>query len=462
MISIPWLFPIFPTHSYLDSVGGARLVSEEMLQPGNSNSQGWNVRFLGGKPLLCDGLQLTFYPVQAEKNFHEKITLIELTIEKKKMRTAANIKRTPFEEENYIASAWSRPQHLPFSRGPRSLRVLGPQPKLVITNVTEAATNGKALEGTVNRILLKLQSGSEERCSEMSLVVSCFSVLITRSGSTKRLVSENESKEAENSIDMRNPRCRTPMLVKKAHLSNGELSASTDLGYDLPAGWQAAGSGQNDTHVNVTELMGGECSFVHLDFFRPAAYTQKQLLTADNSTEGDDLDDMCLCKTDFYVTVTYRQERPSTQKQKRTRRISRIRPVMTSATKENAAVETVENCAPNQMADGAEVSSDKVSLEFAGSVVWAPPIAANFVAGARKGCPSGSRHPSNRVEGAPQTSTKVDYVLTDGERFSTRCSLQLDPSMEGLQTEIISVRFEVSLVKQHASGLDSRSDTAHT
>jgi hypothetical protein len=419
-----------------------------MLQPGNSNSQGWNVRFLGGKPLLCDGLHLTFYPVQAEKASDEKVTLIELTIEKKKMRTAANIKRTPFEEENYIASAWSRPQHLPFSRGPRSLRVLGPQPELVVTNVTDAITNGKALEGTVNRILLKLHAGSEESCSEMNLAVSCFSVLITPSGPTKRLVSEEElSNEAENSIDMRNPRCRTPILVKAAQ-SNGEKFISTDLGYDLPAGWQTAGSGQKDSVENLPTLNGGACSFVHLDFFRPAAYTQKQVMSTQGNIEDDELGDVSLCKTDFYITLTYRQERPLAQKQKQKskRRISRMRPVMSSATKENAA-EASENFVLNQQVDDSvnEVLSDKVSLEFTGSIVWAPPISAKFIPGASKGCPSGSRHPSNTVNSTHRTGSNEEYVLVDGERVSTRCSLQLDPSMEGLKAEIVSVRFEVSL-----------------
>lgn len=377
------------------------------------------------------------------------MTLIELTIEKKKMRTAANIKRTPFEEENYIASAWSRPQHLPFSRGPRSLRVLGPQPELVITNVTDAMTNGKALEGTVNRILLKLQAGPEEYCSDLNLAVSCFSVLITPSGSTKRLVSKDElSKEAENSVDMRNPCCRTPILVKPAKWDGGQ-PVSTDLGYDLPARWQAAGSGQTDNAANIPSLKGGESSFVHLDFFRPAAYAQRQVISADGIIEDDDLGDLSLCKTDFYVTLTYRQKRPSAQnkKQTRTRRLTRTRPVMTSTTKENAG-EASENTFPNQQMDDVanEILSDKVSLEFMGSIVWNPPIAAKFTPGASKGYPSGSRHPSNTlIDGVPRANTSEEYVLVDGDRVSTRCSLQLDPSMEGLQMEIVSVRFEVSV-----------------
>ena len=120
--------------------------------------------------MRCDGLRLVFYPVHAEKTSAEKVTLIELTIQKRKPRTAANIKRTPFEKEKYIVSAWSRPQYLPLSRGPPSLRVLGPMLQLVVTNLTEEVTNGKAIEGTVNRLLFRLQAGPLLRYEDFDFV----------------------------------------------------------------------------------------------------------------------------------------------------------------------------------------------------------------------------------------------------------------------------------------------------
>ena len=296
------------------------------------------MRFLGGKPLLCDGLSIVFYPVQAEKSSGgaEQVTLIELTIEKKKKKTAANIKRTPFEEENYIASAWSRPPTVPFSRGPRSLRVLGPLPQLVVTNLTEPLTKGKALEGTVNRVLLKLQAGADERCSKMKLSVSCFSVLITPSGSTKRLVSEEDLvEEAENSVDMKNPRFRTPILVGTSS-NDTNRAVSTNFGYDLPAGWQVSGSGQKDAIKDLEPLREGETSFVTVDFFRPAAHTQKEGFAVEDSINDEDLGDVSTCKTDFYITLTYEQERPPTHKPKMKRRSVRKRPVMLSASKGDA------------------------------------------------------------------------------------------------------------------------------
>jgi len=397
---------------------------------------------------LCDGLNLVFYPVQAERatGSPEKVTLIELTIEKKKKRTAANIKRTPFEEENYIASAWSRPLHLSFSRGPRSLRVLGPFPLLVVSDMTDDLTKGKALEGTVNRILLRLQAGPEERCSNMKCNVSCFSVLVTPSGSTKRLVSEEElTKETENSFDMKNPKYRTPVLVSSVSASAAHSIAS-DYGYDPPKGWKISGSGQKHNGMTLPALKGGESSFMYVDFYRPAAETQKEVLFNDGSFHDDDVADFSLCKTDFYVTLTYRQERPLLQKkQNRTRRSSRRRPVMSSSSAKGDTSDNTDTLLANEKIEDGE-TSEEVSLEYTGSVVWAPPISAKFRLSARKSCPCGSRHPSNRIDYTPQAGINEECILADGQSVCTRCSLQLNPSMDGLKTEIVAVRFAVSCV----------------
>ena len=402
------------------------------------------MRFLGGKPLLCDGLHLTFYPVQAEAASSSTLTLIELTIQKKKMKTTANIKRTPFEEENYIASAWSRPQHLPFSRGPRSIRVLGPQPELVVTNMTEEATKGKALEGTVNRVLLKLQAGSEEHCTDLRISVSCFSVLITPTGTTKRLVSNEELlRGSENSLDMSISNYRTPRLVKPFNESTS--SQEEGSGYDLPVGWVLAGTGQqySDTCDN---LKLGESTCVQMDVYRPAAYSQKVLLADDGINSDENVGDVSLCKTDFYVSVEYKQERLSNEKQsqRRQRRTSRARPVMSSASRENTT-DSEDGLATKQKADPETIDAfDVVSLEWSGSILWAPPIIATFSPGAQSGYPCGSRHPSQLIDSSNTSNSRdVDFLLADGEKFSTRCSLQLDTSMDSIHTEIVAVRFEV-------------------
>jgi hypothetical protein len=435
-----------PRCAGITSAGGARLVSEEALSKGNNVSQGWSLRFLGGKSLRCDGLKVVFYPVQAERatGSLEKVTLIELTIEMKKAKTAADIKRTPYEEDNYVASAWSRPEHVPFSRGPRCLRVLGPQPELVISNLSDPVTDGKALEGTVNRILLKLQAGQNERCTDVKFSVSCFSILMTPNGSTKRLVSQEELTAAlsDCSVNMKDPIFRTPSIVMSTQESSSQTS--TDYGYDLPPGWDLAEAGQGYTGTIASSMKGGESVFLPLHFFRPATLL---------------LDDRNMCKTDFYVTVTYKQERSAAQKQKVNRRTSRQRPVMSGSIKVSGAngnpPEQNENSHEDAPVARPVESSDEVSLEYSGSIVWAHPLCATFSQGVRRNHPSGSRHPSNAVNNGVDAGLDDEFALIDGETVTLKCSLQAGTAVEGLNTEIVSVRFLVSVHVLHCSYLHS-------
>ena len=417
-----------PRSAGITAAGGARLVSEEILGPGSQRSQGWSMNFLGGKALRCDGLRLIFYPVQAERASAENVTLIELTIQKKKPRTAANIKRTPFEEENYVASAWSRPQYLPLSRGPRSLRVLGPMPHLVVTNLTDELTKGKAIEGTVNRILLRLQAGPKERCSDMKVSISCFSVLVTPSGTTKRLVAEDEiSPESENSVDMKNPSYRTPVLV-----SPTTETSDSGYGYDLPRGWALSGTGQKQPELPLPTLDCGQSSYVHLDIFRPAA-----------SLQADTSPDQCQCETDVYMTVSYRQGRPSAKSRRSSRRSirrpTRRPPGIASDDRQQSEASTSETPETGTQDD----SCDDVSLEYTGSLAWTSPLRASFTPGTRRGQASGSRHPANAVEDDPHRGSDVEFSLVDGETVTTKCSLELDATMEELQTTVADVRFQV-------------------
>jgi len=417
-----------PRSAGVTSAGGARFASEGELSNWHSNSQGWSLRYLGGKPLRCDGLKVVFYPVQAERTTGsvEKVTLIELTIEMKKPKTGVNIKRTPFEEDNYIASAWSRPEHVPFSRGPRCLRVLGPQPEMTVTNLSESVTDGKSLEGTVNRILLKLQAGPTERCTDVKFRVDCFTVLMTPSGSTKRLVApEKLSSELESSVNMKDPLFRTPIFVLPSQLS---AETSIDYGYDLPAGWELAETGQGYSGTVTSSMKGGETAFVPLNFFRPGALLQE---------------DRNICKTDFYITVSYKQERAAGHKPKINRRASRQRPVMSGSTKGKEVDAGAVEQSTSVAIDAVDESSDEVSLEFNGSMLWAQPLSATFVHGVRKMYPSGSRHPSNGVDSHASADPDDEFALIDGETVTMKCSLQADNAVEGLKTEIVAVRFEV-------------------
>jgi hypothetical protein len=417
--------------------GGARLVSEEEISAGNRVTQGWSLRCLGGKPLRCDGLKIVFFPVAAEKatGSSEAVTSIELTIQKTKPKTAANIKRTPFEEENYIASAWSRPMNLPLSRGPRTLRVLGPMPELLVKDVTEEETGGKAVEGTVNRILLRLTAGQKERCNNLKYKISCFSVLVTPGGSTRRLVSEQEvTSEPGTSADMKNPAFRTPTLVSA---SKDSKSSQTDYGYTLPDGWNIAGEGNSYAGSPCSVLQDGGSTFIQLNFFRPPPSTQNPTLLPNDENIGD----VSVCKTDFYVTISYDQQRPLAQKRSMAKRSSRRRRASAKPgdTGESSSGEP-EKKAEEQKAVEA---LDEVSLEFSGSVVWEKPLSATFNHGPRTSLPSGNLHESNTTDNlSDDRNPEAELCLSEGESSTTRCTLQTDDAIKGLKAEIYSIRFE--------------------
>jgi hypothetical protein len=407
-----------PRTSGLTSAGGARLVSEESVAKGNQNAQGWSTQFLGGKPLRCDGLRMLFYPVQAERvsDAGESVTVIEVTIEKKKAKTAANIKRTPFEEDNYVSSAWSRSSHLPLSQGPRCLRVLNPQPELSVSNLTDVVTGGKSLEGTVNRVVLRLQPGHNETCRNIQVSISLFSVLISQSGVTMRLVHPEQltdDSEVDGSVDMSDPSLRTPVLV--ASDPSGHLSAATGLGYLVPDGWGVAGSGHQHSFTYEAELKSGDASFLELNFFRPAVDLGVSAFV--DST----------CKTDYYVTVSYQQERVDPSKQKRSIRRSLRR-------RGRAKTSDAEE---NQNED--EPRDDDVSVEYAGALVWVKPFTAIFKQGTRTCFPSGSTHPANLVGLSSTFGLSEECAVIDGERVTVKCTIS--EASHSLQTEIAAVQF---------------------
>lgn len=433
-----------PRSAGVTAAGGARLVSEEKLKVGNANSQGWNLQCLGGKPLLCDGLKLRFYPVQAERTTggSEQLTIIELIVDKKKSRTAANIRRTPFEEENYVSSAWSRPQHVPFKLGPRSIRVLGPEPGLVISNVSSDATKGHALDGTVNRVLLKLEADTGESCENIEISATCFSVLITPTGTTKRLVSEEElmSPETENSLSMADGRWRTPVFVEEtASLSD----VQTVNGFDLPIGWKASNTGQQKTTM-INSLQRGQTTHYVMDFYRPSAIQIGDPSQQEDPSK-DRLGELSICKTDFYLTIKYKQIRHRETKaplKRGRRRPPRRKPVMPSkATSGNENIPPSEGTtSPPDDIEGEDY--EDVSLEYSGSVCWINPLVAMFQLGHSDCTSSGVDSQDNKSNELELSDQAMPFVAVSGCRLPLRCTLS--SSIASLPTEILQVYFEVS------------------
>lgn len=316
--------------------------------------------------------------------------------------------------------------------------MLGPMPELIIKDMTEESTGGKVVEGTVNRILLKFTAGLQERCNNVKYRVSCFSVLLTPNGSTRRLVSQEEIHESDGAMDMKDPSCRTPTLVTQSDDPSHE--SDSEYGYRLPQGWCPTESGQSFTGPTLPLLECGESKFVDINFYRPSPLIHSEAFPAE---DDENVGDVSLCKTDYYVTVSYRQERAAAQKMRRASvRGRRRRPVVGSVPKSETAHEPpggtpslVDQDDKTQENKQPEDSYEEVSLEFTGSVVWGKALKASFQPGTRRDCPSGSIN-----SGSDDTSEYLSRV--EGESITTRCSFQADTTVEGLKTDIIGVRFD--------------------
>ena len=400
---------------------------------------------MGGKPLRCDGIRLVFFPVYAQASSEGKSCEIELTIEKKQPKTATKIKRTPFEEDNYISSAWSRPRYLPMNRGPRCLRVLAPTADLKVTNLTESYTNGKVLEGTVNRILLKLEPGPDEDCSDMQIRVACASLLITSEGTTKRIIAGDAGDDQPPAADRSNPRVRTPVLVRP---DPGAPSSMTEYGYELPSGWVLAGDdgqGVRDKYMPlVATLKSGDATYAYFDVFRPTPQITRMDGILQVGEQAEDLiGEWDMCQTDIDVAICYGQERPkhalkATRGRKRGKRSSQA-----------PAGDGEDVMKATKSPSGARPKdSDLVIKEYMCSVFWGPPIQTTFSPGPDTTYPCGNRHPSNVIPDPDsgilaKSGAENEMVLVDGDRVTTKCILEGASTADGLSAEIKNIRFEV-------------------
>lgn len=360
---------------------------------------------------------------------------MELTIEKKYPKTEMNIKRTPFEEDNYIASAWRRPRHIPMTRGPRCLRVSSPMADMVVTNLTEPFTNGKAIEGTVNRILLRLKAGEQENCLDVKIKISCSSFLISPEGKVRRVVDAGVAalEDQDTAVSEEDQRARTPALLK---VDENATLPTACFGYDIPAGWVAT-SESHDTADGflpvVSTLTSGDSTYAYFDIYRPLPHvTRLDGGVQEGETEEDFMFHHDLCQTDIDVSVSYRQERAAFKtKQIPIRRRSRIKP---------GAVPGVET--------GGEEKADPVSLEFSSRVMWVSPISAYFSPGLKTTHPCGNRHPSNNLPNRGDLSPRSEsepseLVVLDGQRICTKCTLEAVAPEDGLAVNINAIRFEV-------------------
>lgn len=423
-------------------IAGARLVQEDLnaARNGGQSSGQWSLRCLGGRPLRCDGLKINFYPVQSATGEGEN-TVVELTIEKKYAKTDANIKRTPFEEDNYLASAWRRPRLAPMTWGPRCLRVLSPMADMTVTNLTDQKTNGKAMEGAAHRVLLKLQAGDFEECMDVKVNISCSSFLLSPEGKVRRITGVQEAESSETCLSKENPKVRTPVLVKR---QEGLPPQDSGVGYTLPEG--LAGDESSDFVSITPQLKGGESSFTYFDLYRPAPPVSRTQFVLSEGSDGEDFSfDQHMCQTDVDVTISYRQERPSQKGKQQLRRRGRRKPDENQDAEEEVT----------------DVKDEIVTLEYSTRVQWVAPFSAVFKRGLHDGHPCGNRHPSNNLPDASAASARhhddsPDIVALHGEQVSARCTLEAVAADDNLVPNIEEVRFQVSkdtrlLLIQHSS-----------
>ena len=429
-----------PRTSGISAGAGARFTPDEESVSNTSGSRSRSLRSLGGKPLCCEGIIIIFTPAAVRPSFttaatvvddgtndadinHNipEITPIELTMMMKERPIQPNAKRTSVDENSYISSAWKRPHNVPMSNGPRCLRLLPTTATMIVTNLTKEFSNGKVLEGTVNRIVLKLKAADNENCANIMIRAKCSSIITTIDGKKKRIgpVEEKDIGSTEKGEDdmenMTNPHVRTPVLVNHGISSSSPPKAGlTDFGYKLPDGWALDGDnghgGDEYTSV-VPTIKAGAFTYAYFDVYRPTVepikiegreedITQEMIKHSENTTS--------CCETKVNISLRYH---------------------------------------PKKVDDDTEIV-DYVSLDHSETLLWSSPISITLSSSyTNDRYPSGNRHPSNNVALAntalryPAVLGHKELVLIDKEKVLLRGVIQAASSSDGYNVEIDEIQF---------------------
>jgi hypothetical protein len=225
--------------------------------------------FHGGVPLVCNGVGLHLR--QGGSNAMLNLQIMIPNLISPLQRSGAL--RLLMEETNYTSHSWSRPITHPWCFGPRVLRVLGPQPRLTITNLTGPLTSYKAVKGTVNRTLLQLETGSDAGCWDVRVRLKCTTI------------TEQEEEE-----ELANKSHTNATFVQIATTNSKDV---TEIGVALPDGWEPRQDVGADEFHNTTTLVSpyieADKSLIFpLDIFYP-------------------LDELDSVTTTFEVILTYKQ-----------------------------------------------------------------------------------------------------------------------------------------------------------
>ena len=299
---------------------------------------------LGGMVVSCTSLQITLrhsttdrtntVQMEVQNPFRGSLPVPESSL---KPTAVVLAKRTNFEEDNYISSAWACPEQFSLYAGPRCLRIHLPQPQLLVTDLTAKFTSGKALEGTVNRIVLELKA-VDEACYDMQFTVNCTSCYIQQS----ELEEEEEESASATMVQ------RRPILVQ---YHPGSTSTETEL-----VDWKSLGEGNETDWRSIQPLLEkNETCCTWFDLYRPLPTSPLNAMHSplDQCDLEENINDIH-CRTNYTIQVTHR----------------------TSGS-----------------------SGVVVKKEFMGHVDWCQPLVVDtaIIPGNHSRYPSGNRHPTNQI-----------------------------------------------------------------
>eukprot|EP00554_Chaetoceros_debilis_P011045 CAMPEP_0194109444 /NCGR_PEP_ID=MMETSP0150-20130528/8927_1 /TAXON_ID=122233 /ORGANISM="Chaetoceros debilis, Strain MM31A-1" /LENGTH=1586 /DNA_ID=CAMNT_0038798395 /DNA_START=209 /DNA_END=4966 /DNA_ORIENTATION=- len=315
-------------------------------------------------------------------------------------------KRALLEEDNFVFSSWSRPDVFSINSGPRCLRVLRAQSNLDITDLTSCVTSNKVMEGAVNRILIKLHAGDIEQCRDLKMRVTCSSWVESEGQEQTSLLDLTENSQSSRITPQ-----RSPFLVRPSSKSSVE-------GDQIIPGWvplRGKNEGESQSEwTKVADLL--DCNDEIISFF--------DLYRALPQFEDDT---NYTCKTDFVVTISYKQIRLDQS---------------------------------NKDAD-----RDSVVQTYESTVDWCSPFATKFsIISGKEGAPSGSKHPSNYVTNI-NSAVKRNSV-NSGSNVGIACSLHSPGADNELAVEVTQVKFQnhnrgrnsacqLSLVHNHSKDVDT-------
>ena len=343
--------------------------------------------FIGGVPMVCHGIVLKL------KNGDSSL---KLQIDRPSLVSPllrSGTQRSLMEESNYTAHSWSRPTFHPWCLGPRVLRVLGPRPYMHLTNLTHELTLGRAVQGTVNRIMLRLDAGRDEDCYDVRIRLKC------KSHKKKPQPSAEEATTPEyEALDVE-PN-RMPTFVQKAE--DVTIEFVSENGVSLPGGWEVRKDVGSDESHDMTTLLSshieaGKSLLCPLDIFRPLDPSVK-------------IHDAFTCSTSYDVIITYRQVRSGKGLNK-----------------------------------SDDSSGDQVMVMQSGIIEWITPFTAEFsqTNGHQRPYPCGIQHASNLITAQSLPEPGEELVVADGQQIQMKCSIKPNGLGSNVAASILYVTNEV-------------------